>query len=310
MGTSAFAVPTLQRLFEDGCTITGVITQPDKPSGRGQAIHLSPVKTKALELQLPVYQPPTIKDDTARSLFEALAPEIIVVVAYGKIIPDWLIQFPKYGAVNLHGSLLPKYRGAAPLHWAIANGETTTGVCTMQIDKGLDTGPVLLCDQTPIGPEEHVETLSTRLALMGSDLMARTLTGIVSGDLKPQPQDDAAATTAPILTRQHGFIDWRRPASAIHNQIRAFSRQPGALTRFRGTTCKILESRIGGAAEAGSEAATILASRRSLGVCCGDSAILELITVQVQNRKPVSGFEFANGARIQPGEKFDVVMDN
>ena len=310
MGSSSFALPALQRLFEDGHQITGVVTQPDKPSGRGQFIQSPPVKAKALEFHLPVYQPVSLKDDAARALFEALEQEMIIVVAYGKIIPPWLLRLPRYGCVNLHGSLLPKYRGAAPIHWAIANGETSTGVCTMQLDEGLDTGPVFLSEKTSIGPEETVVELSGRLAEMGSRLMVQTIAGILDGSLRPQAQDEALATVAPILRKRHGWIDWRKSAESIHNQVRAFNPWPGTTTRFRGTTCKILKTRKAGSAEAGTEPGMIVASKRSLAVGCGDSVLLELIEVQPENRRAVGGWEFANGARIQPGEKFEPVMDN
>ena len=308
MGTSAFAVPTLACLFEEGFTISGVITQPDKPSGRGQAVQPTPVKKKAYELQLAIYQPPSLKDESALSLFTALAPDLIVVVAYGKILPPWLLKMPRYGAVNLHGSLLPKYRGAAPIHWAVANGDTETGVCTMQVEEGLDTGPVYLYEKTTIGAEENVPQLSDRLAIMGTSLMVKTIDGILAGTLKPAAQDHSKATTAPILRRTDGYIDWNAPATKIHNRVRAFNPWPGALTRFRGSMCKILQTRPV-SAHAG-EPGTIAVDRRSMHVSCGGSTALEILQLQPENRKPVSGVDFANGARIQPGEKFELLTDN
>jgi len=308
MGTSAFAVPTLACLFEEGFTISGVVTQPDKPSGRGQAVQPPPVKKQAYELQLAIYQPPSLKDDSALSLFTALAPDLIVVVAYGKILPPWLLKMPRYGAVNLHGSLLPKYRGAAPIHWAVANGETETGVCTMQVEEGLDTGPVYLSEKTTIGPEENVPQLSERLAIMGTSLMVQTINGILAGTLQGMPQDHSKATTAPILRRTDGYIDWTAPAPRIHNRVRAFNPWPGAITRFRGSMCKVLQTRAV-SAHAG-EPGTIAVDRRSLRVSCGGGTALEILQLQPENRKPVSGVDFANGARIQAGEKFERVTDN
>jgi methionyl-tRNA formyltransferase len=308
MGTSVFAVPTLVRLFEKGFSITGVVTQPDKPSGRGQALHAPPVKTKAHELRLSVYQPSSLKNDEARSLISSLDMDTIVVVAYGKILPVWLLQLPGWGAVNLHGSLLPKYRGAAPIHWAVANGETETGVCTMRVEEGLDTGPVYLCEKTTIDPDETVPDLSARLAAKGADLMIRTLSGIVSGELQPQPQDPAQATLAPILKKHHGFIDWMEPAVRIHDRVRAFNPWPGTVTRFRGTICKILRTHPEGPGLG--EPGAIMVEKRALRVCCGAGTALEVLEVQPENRKPVSGADFANGARIQAGEKFDRVLDN
>jgi methionyl-tRNA formyltransferase len=310
MGSSAFAIPALAKLRDHGYQIAGVITQPDKPSGRGQSVQAPPLKTSALQMGLPVFQPSTLKDEAARALFESLAPDLIVVVAYGKILPRWLIQLPRFGCLNLHGSLLPKYRGAAPIHWAIAEGETVTGVCTMQMDEGLDTGPVLLCAESSIGHDETVKELSSRLAEMGADLTVRTVEGVVSGLLKPRPQNHELATVAPILKKHHGFIDWRSPAEAIHNRVRAFNPWPGAVTRFRGAVCKILRSRIAGPAPEGAAPGTIIMSGKSLTVVCGNSVLLEIAEVQPESRKPVTGGEFANGARIQTGEKFDLVMDN
>ncbi len=308
MGTATFATPTLQRLFETGYNIPGVITQPDKPAGRGHALHASPVKKNAVDLHLPIYQPKSLKDDEARALFEALAPEMIVVVAYGKILPPWLVQFARYGSVNLHGSLLPKYRGAAPVHWAIANGEIETGVCSMQMDEGLDTGPVFGCKKTPIDPGESVQQLYDRLAAMGAGLMERTVQGIVDGTLRAQPQDHSQATFAPMLKKEHGHIDWTMPAQAIHNRVRAFNPWPGTVTKFRGGACKILKTRVGDPHTA--SPGSIVASKAGVAAVCGDRMLLEILSIQPENRKPVSGADFANGARIQAGEKFELLMDN
>ena len=311
MGTSAFAVPTLVQLFEKAFEISGVITQPDRPSGRGQTIHEPPVKQKARELHLPTYQPFSLKDDDARALFKALAPDMIVVVAYGKILPVWLLELPKFGAVNVHGSLLPKYRGAAPIHWAIANGETETGVCTMKVDVGLDTGPVFLCEMTAIGADETVVQLSDRLARMGSELALRTVTGVIEGQLMPLPQDDAVATLAPILKKHHGFIDWNQPAASIHNRVRAFNPWPGTVTRFRGGMCKILKTHVGSeSAVAVAETGGIVVENNALRVRCGAGTILDVLELQPENRKPVSGKDFVNGARVRPDEKFQAVADN
>jgi methionyl-tRNA formyltransferase len=316
MGTATFAVPTLQKLFEKGYKIAGVITQPDKPGGRGQTFTPSPVKQKAFELHLPVHQLKSLKDNEAHALFEALIPQMIIVVAYGKILPLWLLELPEHGCINLHGSLLPQYRGAAPVHWAIANGETKTGVCAMRLDEGLDTGPLFLCEETSIGPEENVQQLYDRLAKTGSGLMIKTVEGILSGTLCPTPQDNAQATFAPILKKEHGFIEWTKPAKEIHNRVRAFNPWPGTVTKFRAGICKILRTRVAGsdpALFAGGERAepgTIVVSKRSLTVICGNSVLLEILSIQPENRKPVSGADFANGARIQAGEKFQSVMDN
>ncbi len=309
LGTSSFAVPTLQQLFETGYGIQGVITQPDKPGGRGQNLQATPVKRKAQELQIPVYQPAGLKDDNARALFTALDADMFVVVAYGKLLPPWLVKLPPYGVINLHGSLLPQYRGAAPIHWAIANGEVETGVCTMQIDEGLDTGPVYLSERAAIGAEDTVQELSQRLAGIGSGLVIRTIEGIACGTLQPTPQDNDRATYAPVLKKQDGQIDWREPAHVIHNKIRAFNPWPGSVTRFRGALCKILKSKPGAAAPL-VDPGSIVLSRQSLSVVCGDAVLLELLEVQPENRKPIPATAFANGARITAGDKFEQVGDN
>src|SRR5207247_4200559 len=180
MGSATFALPSLDRLFERGYEIRGVITQPDKPSGRGQILHSPPVKGRAFDLHLPVYQPASLKTEETQSLIQALGPDLVVVVAYVKILPPWLLHFPPHGCINLHGSILPKYRGAAPVHWAIANGEEKTGVCTMLLDEGLDTGPVFLCEETEIRPDETAAELYGRLGEIGAPVMLETLQGVVN----------------------------------------------------------------------------------------------------------------------------------
>ena len=306
-GTSSFAVPILQSLLDEGYPVAAVVTQPDRPAGRGHTLQPPPVKLKAMDAGLPIHQPQTLKNEAARALFEALAPEILVVVAYGKLLPAWLLALPRYGAVNLHGSLLPRYRGAAPIQWAMANGEAETGVCTMQLDQGLDTGPVYACEKTPIDPDESVEELSSRLAMLGCGLMKRTLSGIVAGTLHPAPQDHSRATLAPILTKQDGIIDWTLPARAIHNRIRAFNPWPGTRTGFRDTVCRILKSRLKEDAPRTEAPGTLVVGSgavRFVAAVCGDGSLLELLEVQFPNRKPQTGWDFVNGFRVASGEKF------
>jgi methionyl-tRNA formyltransferase len=305
MGTADFAIPTLDRLVNENYKLAAVVTQPDKPSGRGQQLHSPPVKKRALELQLHVHQPVTLKDDSTRAFFETLQPDCIIVVAYGKIIPPWLIRLPRFGVLNLHGSLLPKYRGAAPIQWAVANGETETGVCTMQIDEGLDTGPVYLCEKTAIQTEESVQQLSERLAVLGAELLSRTLSGVISDSLHPTPQDHTRASLAPIIQKEDGYIDWRWPAQTIHNRVRAFNPWPGTVTRFRGSICRILKSKVGRQMETSESPGSLTASKGGVTVACGDGAGLELIEVQLPGKKPVSGNDFANGMRIQVGDYFE-----
>lgn len=310
MGSATFALPSLNRLFEQGYGLTGVITQPDKPSGRGRALQAPPVKKRAFELHLPTYQPASLKTGETRALIQALEPDMVVVVAYGKILPPWLLELPRYGCINLHGSILPKYRGAAPVHWAIANGEQTTGVCTMLLDEGLDTGPTYLCRETHIGPDESAAELYDRLAELGADVLIETVNGVLKGTLEPKPQDGSQATFAPILKKEHGFIDWNMPAIEIHDRVRAFNPWPGTVARFRGMTCKILRTSLVNSPPHAVGAGSLLVSGHSLAVVCGDSAMLVVLLIQPENRKAVSGTDFANGARIQPGEKFESLMDN
>jgi methionyl-tRNA formyltransferase len=320
MGSATFALPSLIALFEAGMGITAVITQPDKPSGRGQQLQGPPVKTQAFEFHLPVHQPPSLKTDETRQLIAALAPDMIVVVAYGKILPAWLLAAPKYGCINLHGSLLPKYRGAAPVHWAVANGEEKTGVCTMLLEEGLDTGPVYLFEETRIGPDEAAPQLYDRLAAIGAPLLLKTIAGVIGGTLKPKPQDHSQATFAPILRKEDGFVNWHRPAKEIHNRVRAFVPWPGAVTRFRDVTCKVLKTTVGalydrpesGAHRAPlqSEPGSIVPAKGSLSVICGDGIVLDVLSIQPENRKAISGADFANGMRIQAGEKFIALKDN
>jgi len=316
MGSATFALPSLNRLFEQGYELAGVITQPDKPSGRGQSLQPPPVKKRAVDLHLPVHQPASLKTEESQALIRALVPELIVVVAYGKILPPWLLRFPRYGCINVHGSVLPKYRGAAPVHWAVANGEKTTGVCTMLLDEGLDTGPVYLCRETRIGPDETVPELYDRLAELGAGVLTETLDGVVKGTLQPKPQDHSMATYAPILKKENGFIDWKMLALEIHNRVRAFNPWPGTVTKFRGARCKILRTTVGavydrpGAHRAPLQSGSPVVSKQSLAVVCGDGKLIEILLIQPENRKAVSGVDFANGARIQPDEKFESVMDN
>src|SRR5438874_3838768 len=234
-GTPQFAVPTLERLVDGGFAVDLVVTQPDRPRGRGMEMAFSPIKQRARELGLPVTQPDRIKNNEEfRTQLANLKPDAIIVVGYGRIIPQWMIDLPPLGNINLHASLLPKYRGAAPIQWAIASGETVTGVTTMRIDAGLDTGDMLLQSEIPIAPEDTAVTLSPRLAQLGAALMVETLQRLEAGKLSPIPQDDAHATLAPVLKKEDGRIDFLRSAHEIHNRLRGFQPWPGAFTNFRG----------------------------------------------------------------------------
>ncbi|HEX8892233.1 MAG TPA: methionyl-tRNA formyltransferase, partial [Terriglobales bacterium] len=236
-GTPVFAVPTLERLVDAGFAVRLVVTQPDRASGRGMELAASPVKRSALEFGLPMVQPDKIKNnDEFRERLESIAPEAIIVVGYGRIIPQWMIDLPKYGDINLHASLLPKYRGAAPIQWAIANGETVTGVTIMRIDAGLDTGDMLMQAEESIGPEDTALTLTPRLAKTGAELMITTLAGLAHGAVHPRSQDNSQLSLAPILKKEDGIIDFSRTATETWNRLRGFQPWPGAFTTFRGKT--------------------------------------------------------------------------
>jgi len=305
-GTSEFAVPSLRRLAkEPGFTIEAVVTQPDRPRGRGRELGASPVKDAALEAGVHVYQPERIKSVSAAEFFRRTAPDAIIVIAYGQIIPAFLLGEPRFGWINLHASLLPKYRGAAPINWAVVNGELTTGMTTMRIEAGLDTGPILQQIEMQIGPDETAPELAARLAEAGAPLMLETLKKLERGEITPMPQDERQATHAPLLEKEHGRIDWTQTARAIYNRIRGLAPWPGAYTTFRGRLCHIWGSPAADAAAAATEApGTIIAAPRQLYVVCGEGTCLRLEAAQVEGRKRVSARDFANGMRLAGNERF------
>jgi methionyl-tRNA formyltransferase len=309
-GTPAFALPTLSELLAHAeFQIAGVVTQPDRPRGRGKEVASSPVKDAAVAAGISVYQPQKIRTEEAYEYFRSAAPDAVVIIAYGQIIPARLIAVPRLGWINLHGSLLPKYRGAAPIHWAIANGETRTGLATMQIDAGLDTGPILLQYETEIAPDETAPQLYARLAEAGAPLMAETLRGLDQGAITPTPQDNSQATLARPLKKEDGRIDWSIAAQKIYNRIRGFQPWPGAFTTFRGKQCAMWGKPASADTTAHSSphpaAGTIAVSSGEVEVACGDNTTLRLDFVQLEGRKRVAAREFANGARLQPGERFE-----
>jgi methionyl-tRNA formyltransferase len=260
----------------------------------------SPVKHKALELGLPIDQPDRIKNNEEfRALLSALRPDAIIVVGYGRIIPPWMIGLPAMGNLNLHASLLPKYRGAAPIQWAIANGETVTGVTTMKIDAGLDTGDILLQEELPIAPEDTSETLAPRLASVGADLMVETLRDFQKGSLHPQPQDHTQATLAPFLKKEDGLIDFHRSAAKIMNRMRAFKPWPGAFTKFRGKNLQIWSAR---STNQSIPPGVIHIAGDRLLVGCGQSTALELLEVQPEGKKRMPAGAFFQGYRPQEGD--------
>jgi methionyl-tRNA formyltransferase len=302
-GTPQFAVPSMERLVAAGHDVQLVVTQPDRPQGRGMELTAPPVKQTALRLGLPVTQPEKIKkNDDFRARIEAIHPEAIIVVGYGRIIPGWMLQLPPYGNINLHASLLPKYRGAAPIQWAIANGETVTGVTTMRIDEGLDTGDMLLKRQMTIAREDTAVTLAPRLADLGAELLVETLKLLQQEILNPIPQDDSQATLAPILKKEDGLVDFTRSATEIHNRLRGFQPWPGAYTQFRGKNLKIVAVQ---KAQAQQQIAPgeLQVSGDTLLAGCGKGTALQLVQVQPQGKKPMSARDFISGYRPAPGER-------
>jgi len=304
-GTPAFALPTLRHLIEESdFQVEGVVTQPDRPRGRGQQTASSPVKDAALEAGISVYQPEKIKSESAHDYLMRVAPDVVVIIAYGQIIPARLIAIPRLGWINLHASLLPKYRGAAPINWAIVNGETRTGLTTMRIDAGLDTGPVLLKHETAIGPDETMPELTARLAEAGAPLMAETLRKLERGEIAPTPQDNSQATLAPPLKKEDGRIDWFLPAPKIYNRIRGLQPWPGAFTNFRGATCRIWGKPLKHVALGGMPGIILPAQEDGLLVICGGATVLRIEHIQLEGRKRISDRDFMNSAKIAPGEKF------
>ena len=298
LGTPAFAVPTLESVVEAGHEVLVVVTQPDRPSGRGQRTAPPPVKETAMRLGLPTYQPERIRRPEAVEHLRSLGTEAMVVVGYGQIIPQAVIDLAPLGIINVHASLLPKYRGAGPIQWAIINGEARTGVTTMRIDAGLDTGDMLLKAETEIGPEENAVELGRRLAASGADLLVKTLGGLARGTIVPKKQDPAEATYAPMLKKEDGQIDWTADARAIHNRVRGMQPWPGAYTRFRGQTLHVWKARPAGGVVAPPGR---FASLRPPCVSCGSGA-LELLEVQLEGRKRMAAADFVNGQRLNEND--------
>lgn len=302
-GTPQFAVPSLERLAATGHDVRLVVTQPDRPQGRGMELTAPPVKQSALRLGLAVIQPEKIKkNEEFQRQLTALQPEAIIVVGYGRIIPPWMLQLPPHGNINVHASLLPKYRGAAPIQWAIAMGETVTGVTTMRIDEGLDTGDILLARELPVSPEDTSVTLGPRLAEIGADLLVETLRGLEQGTIQAVPQENAKATLAPILKKEDGAVDFQRTATEIHNRLRGFQPWPGATTQFRGKNLKIISAR-----PAMEHPALAPGDLRQIGdrllAGCGAGTALELLQVQPEGRKAISAREFISGYKPSESER-------
>ena len=305
-GTPRFAVPTLEKLVEAGHSLPLVVTQPDRPRGRGMEVSVSPVKAAAISLGIAVVQPATIKNNTEfRDQLAAIGPEAIIVVGYGRIIPQWMIDLPRLGNLNLHASLLPKYRGAAPIQWAIACGESVTGVTTMRIDAGLDTGDILMQREISIDWKDTAETLGPKLAAMGASLMVETLHGLEGGKVRPTPQDHAHATLAPILKKEDGRIDFARTADDLFNRLRGFQPWPGAFTTFKGKTLQVhraLPAQYSSTLTSGEIA--VDGARLFVGCAKNKDAgtTLELIEMQLEGKRRMTAQEFINGYRAKSGD--------
>ena len=299
MGTPEFAVPCLEQLIKDGYDICGVFTQPDKPKGRGYVMTPPPVKVCAMERNLPVYQPEKMRDGKALNIIKELEPQLIIVVAYGKILPKEILDFPQYGCINVHASLLPKYRGAAPIQWSVINGETETGVTLMKMDTGLDTGDMLYCQSTPIGQDETAGELHDRLSILGAKTLSDGLKLFLENKLTAQKQDDSLSCYAPMLDKSLCNIDWNNSAKDIHNKIRGLSPWPVAISKLNGKIIKIHSSRL--IKDMPNipkfEAGTIFSKDGHMYVSCADNNI-EIIQLQLEGKKKMSAQQFLLGHPI------------
>ena len=303
MGTPDFSVPCLQALIDDGHDVCAVFTQPDKPKGRHGVLSAPPVKELALKYDIPVYQPDLLKNDEIKSFFASLGADLAIVVAYGKILPEEFLNAPKYGCINMHASLLPKLRGAAPIQWSIINGEKRSGVTAMQMDKGLDTGDILLSESVEIRDDETAQELHDELSVLGAQVMRKTLLMLQKGGLSPIRQDDSQSTYAPILTKELSAIDWQKSALQIHNQIRGLYPWPGASAVLNGKTLKIHSAKLLGKTEG--EPGEVVFNDRRLCVACGDGNAVELLVIQAPGKKAMPVTDYLRGNPVVLGTIFE-----
>ena len=302
-GTPQFAVPTLQELIREGFSIQLVLTNRDEPSGRGYERRPSPVKRVAQEHGLVVFHPARLRDHFTQVFLSSFQPDLIAVVAYGHIFPPWMIDLPRLGCVNLHASLLPRYRGAAPIPWAIIRGEHVTGVSTMKMDPGLDTGDVLLQREIEISDEDTTETLSERMSTLGARLVVETLRGLDRAEIRPRPQQHGLATPAPMLKKEDGQIDWSLTAEEIARRVRGIRPWPGAYTRFRGKTLHLWAATVVQPGSGSIEPGVLVTEGERLWVGCGQSTALEILEAQLADRKRMSARNFLNGVQLAASEK-------
>ncbi len=304
MGTPEFSVPSLAALAVSE-TVTLAVTNPDRPAGRGQALVAPPVKAEAARLGIPVFQPEKAKAPESVARIAAESPDVIVVVAYGHILPPSILAIPKHGCINVHASLLPRYRGAAPINWAIARGETTTGVTIMKMDPGMDTGPMLHVREIPIGEDDTAGTMFPKLAALGAQALAEALRKLHDGTLAETPQDNALATYAPMLKKEHGLIDWAKPAREVRDLVRGMTPWPSAYAMHGGRTLKVLSAAVDGAAAsrpAGAPGEIVAVGKDGIVVACGEGA-LRLVQVQPEGGKAMTAWAYAQGRRIAKGDR-------
>lgn len=300
MGTPEFAVLPLKKIIDSGYNVIGVFTQPDKPKGRGYVLTPPPVKECALKYNIPVYQPKSMKDGEALEILKGLSPDIIVVAAYGKILPKEILELPKYGCLNIHASLLPKYRGAGPIQWCIINGENKSGVTIMQMAEGLDTGDMLIKSETEIGENETADELHDRLSVIGSEIIIDALKKLEKGLLKPEKQDDSISSYAPMLTKKLCPIDWNKSAREIHNQVRGLNSWPVAVANVNGKKVKIYSTRV---SEKNGNVGSVI-STNPLTVACGSGSV-EIYELQPEGKKRMKSDDFIRGYRIDENTVFE-----
>ncbi len=299
MGTPDFAVPSLDALVQAGHNVCAVFTQPDKPKNRGMKLQAPPVKEYAAAHNIPVYQPETVKDGTALDIIRSLAPELIAVAAYGRILPVDILDSPKYGCINVHSSLLPKYRGSAPIHWAILNGESESGVTIMHMAKAMDAGDIIAQAVTPIDPDETVETLHDRLAQMGAKLLVEVVEQIGNGTAKRTPQDESKVSFAPMLSRELSPLDWHKSARQLHDQVRGLIPWPATSTQLpNGETVKVFSTQLTGQATSAAPGTFLAADKQGIDVACGDGQVLRIRQLQAQGGKRMDAADYLRGHPI------------
>lgn len=299
MGTPEFAVPSLRALVDAGHEICGVFTQPDKPKNRGMKLQPTPVKEFAITQNIPVFQPDSVKDGRAMEQIRALAPELIAVAAYGRILPEEILNYPARGCINVHSSLLPKYRGAAPIQWAILNGDEVTGVTIMHMAKAMDAGDIIAQAQTPIDPDETAQQLHDRLAIMGAQLLVRVVREIEAGTATRTKQDEGGVTLAPMLSRELSPMDFTRPARALHDQVRGLYPWPSATTdALSAQPIKVLQTALTGGTTEAAPGTVVSAGKDGIDLACGDGQVLRILRLQAQGGKPMAAADYLRGHRL------------